>query len=306
MEHLTESLGIVKPNVSPAPMQGFKVVVFKEKKGGNTFFKTIDDENGKALKNNIFTANSYIAHAVNSYPHLSFEKSTEIVLPEQHNHFTLACRIYFQVAEPKLLAVWFKNDPIRIIWEEIKCQFGINIKKSNITIDDVRRRFKKIEDTVLTGESWNSIREIANEYGINIKRVLLNPSLPESALELDIAKDKHSKEMELDKLKLEKGESERFEKRQAKKHEIELKNMEKNSKFEGDVREHASVAVGNLVEQINDPESFKQSAAVIMEVTKKIFPPPVQENDPDFDTLRAQTPIKPQLLNFLGHYTFYA
>jgi hypothetical protein len=85
--------------------------------------------------------------------------------------------------------------------------------------------------------------------------------------------------MELDKLKLEKGESERFEKRQAKKHEIELKNMEKNSKFEGDVREHASVAVGNLVEQINDPESFKQSAAVIMEVTKKIFPPPVQEND---------------------------
>ena len=36
MENLTQLFGVVKPNVSPKPLSGHKVVVFKEKKGAKS------------------------------------------------------------------------------------------------------------------------------------------------------------------------------------------------------------------------------------------------------------------------------
>lgn len=279
MENLTQTLGVVKPNVNPAPIPGYKIVVFKEKRGAKKFHRILNEED-RPVKAPIFSRETYISYAVNTDPTLKFEQSTEVTLPAQHKHFTLGCRAYFRISNPKQLTVRFKEDPVRLIWDEIKNQCTKNIKKSNIKIEDVKFRFREVELKILTPESLGNVKIIAEEYGIDIEKIVLDYILPEGELEVDIERDKHKKEMEIGALKKEKSRAEREEKTEAKEHELELNRMENDTKIRNQISEQFVVAVKQLAEQINNPENFKKSAIVFKEVMEDYFTNPRQLGNP--------------------------
>lgn len=193
MENLTQSLGVVKPGVAPAPQEGYKVVVFEETKGG-TKFKAILNPGDKPLKTTpgwFKSKSRFRAYAVNSDPNLSLDQSIEIVLPARHTHFTLECRIYFKVYNPEQIAVRFEVDPIRCIWDEIKRQFKISSKKLDIRSKKVRFRFNEFKKNDLTNRIVKKIQGISSGFGININKIILDHRLPERELEVDITKEDH-------------------------------------------------------------------------------------------------------------------
>ncbi len=288
MENLTESFGVLKPNVAPVPRQGYRVVIFKEKKDSKTLYKILNEdgkpskgEDGKPIKTGFLSLNrNYVAYAVNANPNLSFDRSSTFMLPTQHKNFTLSCRVYFQVSNPGPLAVRFRDDPLRLIWNEMESQFRVNIKKSKITIDDVKSRFDEIEDIILSEKSLKSIRHIADNYGISIEKIVMHHTLSEGDLELDKAGDKHDVEKALDALNKEKAKAKREEELEAKAHELMLKRMESASEAINKTYEQFPVAVEQLAKNVDNPEKFTKSMDAFMGVVREHFSTPQNLGNP--------------------------
>lgn len=293
MENLTEFFGALKPNVAPVPRQGYKVVIFKVKKDSKILYKILNDDgklatgdDGKPIKTGFLSLNrNYVAYAVNNNPNLSFEKSTTFILPTQHKHFTLSCKIYFQISNPEPLAVRFWDDPIRIIWNEIKSQFRVNIKKSKITIDDVKLHFDEIEHIILSEESKKSIRHIADNYGVSIEKIILHHTLPEEDLALEKEIDNHKFEMAKLDLEREKKKAEREEELEVKNHELTKQKMESATDAICETYGQFSVAVKQLAENKDNADNFKKKVSVFIEVVQEYFSSSQSQKNPRINSI---------------------
>lgn len=192
MDNLTQEYGVVKPGVPPAPMKGYKVVVFEETARGGTNFKTIlepDDSPVKKKKRLFSAAPNYMCCAVSSDNNLNFDLETEIILAAQQQRFRLNCTVYFYVSSPKLMARIFETDPIKRISDEVEKRLKKNALQSKINIRQVQENFYEIREKILPYTTLNRLRDFAGEFGVIIKEVDMTYEIPEKYLRPGMKED---------------------------------------------------------------------------------------------------------------------
>lgn len=290
MENLTQSYGVVIPNVAAAPMEGYNVVVFEEVQGG-TKFKTIIRPMDNPLKKKLTIISptpTYNCFAVSLDINLNFDFSTEIMLNLQYQHFILTCNVYFQVSDPKLLATFFKRDPINRIKEEIKKKIQENILESKIQIEDIQTNFFGSQEKLIPNSTLTFIRNCAKNLGIIIKEINMTYKIPEKYNIPGIKIEDHGlnrlteyidKELKTKKQQDEISNIVHENKKRDLMNEQEIKNTQNQQQIENrkkfdhflwELGSHLSTAIGNVINPIEEPELFKKTIDTILESVEKV------------------------------------
>lgn len=181
MANLTQTNGLVKPDVTPDPMVGYNVVVCKKIRKGMKF-KTILAPGDKPLKNilRIFSGNTgYQCFAVSTDKKRRFEGETKMTLAAQHQYFFLKFTIYYYVTDPKLAVLAFESDPLKRIQEEFTTRIRINVRESKVLLSDVQNYNQIIKSKILPNITLNQLRDFAEELGIIIKEIVFTFDIPE-------------------------------------------------------------------------------------------------------------------------------
>ena len=193
MENLTQTYGVVKPNVAPAPLEGYNVVVFEEVRGGTKYKKVLTPKD-KPLKKKFVIISpqpDYNCFAVSSDTNLSFDFSTEMILANNYQHFILNCTIYYHVSNPESMAIIFKTDPINRIKDEIKKRIQNKILENKIKIEAIQDDFFGLKDKILPDATLNQIREFSREFGVMIKEINMTYKIPEKYLKPNLEKEEY-------------------------------------------------------------------------------------------------------------------
>ena len=308
MGNLTQQTGIVKPGVAPAPLAGYKVVVF-EKLNGGKLFRTILNPGDQPLKkkSHIFSSiKNYYCCAISSDTNLNFDLETDVILAEQQQKFSLKCTIYYYVTSPERMARIYDKDPVALIREEIQKKLKLNILRSKADIQNIQENFYGLKNEILPNHTLNGFRKFAGEYGVMIKDINMTYVLPERYLQPGIRKDnfrlkeetgyiteiEKRRKHEEDKEKMwNKQDLRRIEYKNSiedKEHEHQLKNMDNDQSaknkhheiemgelqygqdFKKQMADQFIRAVGQTVSGIDSPESLTKAVDAGIEVIKKI------------------------------------
>lgn len=194
MENLTLKYSVVKADVPPAPMKGYKVVVFEKTTHGGTTFSTILNPGDSPLKGKnrfLSSAPKYSCCAVSSDNNLNFDLETQMTLVAQQQYFILKCTLYFYISSSKLIARVFESDPIRRIKDELEKRLKKNALQSKIHIQDVQDDFYKIKEKILPYSTLNQLRDFAGEFGVIIKEVDMTYTIPEKYLQAGRKEDNY-------------------------------------------------------------------------------------------------------------------
>lgn len=309
MVNLTLFNGVVKANVPPAPMVGYKVVVLEEVKGG-TKFKEIINPGDDPLKKKfrLFSQEpKFCCIAVKTGIDLSFKLTTELTLAAQHRHFTLNCDVKFSVIDPAGMAEQYKTDPVNKVREELKKKTQQNVLESKITLEEIRADFYNLREEILSGQAENKVNDFARQFGIDIKEIGMTYKIPEKFVAVETKKDDYRLEKELEFIDKEaeekKKEKEKGEighkhdlrkiereleieemKHQDKLQEINLRTEEKKAHYALDVADMESshefkrempkrliAAIDKAVESINNPESLRKASDAAISVINRVF-----------------------------------
>lgn len=228
MENLTQTYGVVKPNMTPAPLEGHKVVVFEETMGGTKLVAILNPgDNPYKRKFHLFSSSpSYSCYAVNSDTKLNFDFTTEMILSAQHQHFILNCAVYYHVSDPGPMALTFKTDPIMRIREEIKKRLQRNILQSKILIEDIRDDFFEQKDKILPSTTLNQLRDFVRAFGVIINEIDMTYKIPEKYLKPDLKKEDYFLEKETDFIEVEKKLKQAEEEKEKLIHQHEIRKIE--------------------------------------------------------------------------------
>lgn len=181
MENLTQSLGVVIADVTPAPLEGYKVVVLQQTKGGTTL-KAILNSSDKSLSTTAgwFTPeSSYRCLAVKSDINLSFSFNFRMTLARRNKYFTLKGTLYYHVVDSGLIALKFHTDPLSRLQEEIRERLQRNILESKITIDYIQTNFYDAQKKILPNATERQLRDFASMYGLVIKEITMTYEVPD-------------------------------------------------------------------------------------------------------------------------------
>lgn len=309
MENLTQKYRVVKADVPPAPMKGYKVVVFEKTTHGGTTFSTILNPGDSPLKGRnrfLSSAPKYSCCAVSSDNNLNFDLETQMTLVAQQQYFILKCTIYYYISSPKLMARIFETDPIRRIKDELEKRLKRNALQSKIHIQDVLDDFFEIKEKILPYSTLNQLRDFAGEFGVIIKEVDMTYTIPEKYLQAGrkeddyflqkktayIDREKKDEALETEKEKLHNRYELRKITREHEKGELSHKNelidiwhtqdvknthhaesMKDVESFHEYRREMPKLlvnAIGNAVGSIDSPESLEKVANASIGVIKKV------------------------------------
>jgi hypothetical protein len=282
MENLTQTYGVVKPNVPSAPMEGYNVVVLEDIRGG-TKFKTILNPGDKPLvkrKGIFYQSPDYGCYAVNLDTNLNFEFSAEMILAALHQHFSLNCTVYYYVSDTKAMALTFRSDPIKRTREEIKRRLQRNILESKIEINDIQDKFYKVKEKILPDTTFNQLLEFSAKFGIIIKEIEMTYKVPEIYLVPDRKREEYNLKKETASIEAE----ERHQEQKVEKdnlihtHKIDemkihhaqrMKDLESVHEFQRKMLDKTVEGIGKTVERINSPESLVKTADAAIEVIKR-------------------------------------
>lgn len=308
MENLTQSLGVVKPNVAPAPLEGYKVVVLDETKGG-TKFKALLNPTDKPLKT---TAGwfkpkpSYRCFAVSTDLNLCFDFNAQITLAAMYQYFTIKGTVYYYIADPGPMALAFQTDPLRRMQDEIRKRVQRNILESRVNIDDIQSKFYHIKDKILPDPVETQIRDFAGEFGMVIREIDMTYEIPDKwvdpgrkkedfyleSVTAFIEEEKKRKKLEEEKDQLhhthdlreiERGNEVKEEVHQGKIQDVKIKQDEKNTyhtvamddvkdshQFRRDLPKRLLTAIDKAIGSINNPEALKKVADASIDVIKRV------------------------------------
>lgn len=283
MENLTQKYGAVKPNVPPSPLEGYRVVVFEKKQRG-TLFKAILNPGDAPIKKEFRFFSEipdYICYAISSDPNLNFCFDMQITLAALYQYFFLTCTVYYYLSSPKPMALAFETDPLLRIQEELKKRLQENVLVSKLQMQDIKEYFFQIKDKILSYPTLNQLRDFAGEFGVIIKEINMTYKIPEKYLVPELEKEdyflKTKTEFIEEKERLKKQRREKEDKN----HTLELngiethhtQNMKDLESFHEYRRQMANMlkeGIGKIVENIDNPESFKKAVDTSIEAVKRV------------------------------------
>lgn len=235
IRNLTLHRGTVKPNVTAAPLAGYKVVVFEKISGGTRFITILNPEDQPLKEKTGFFSphHEYNCYAVSSDTNLNFIFNTTVTLSPQHQQIDLKCTVYYYVSSPKHIVLRIDTDPLKRIQEEIERKLQQNILHTKLNIEHIQNKNYQTKDTILPYPTLNQLREFARDFGIIINDIDMTCTVPPKYLEPEIIREDHllrKKTADVrqdEKNEIHKGNKENLQK----KHELEEDEADHNYKM---------------------------------------------------------------------------
>jgi len=290
MGNLTQEYGAIKPNVPPAPIEGYRVVVFEKKQRG-VQFKAILNSGDQPIKEKSWSFTSspdYKCWAVNTHPDLNFHFDIQMTLANQYQDFTLNCMVYYHISSPRIIAQTFEDDPLQKIQERIAYELKLNVLASTITIQDIREHFFILKDKILPYTTLNQLRDFAGEYGIVIKEINMTYKIPERFLAPDRKIEEYELEkktavIEEDKKRIhqraeideilhggKKKELVNVQDAENTQHQEQMENLKRFHQFQREIADLLREGLGKIIDPIDNPEGFKKAFDVALSALKRV------------------------------------
>ncbi|MGE5342180.1 MAG: hypothetical protein ACM3SY_11955 [Candidatus Omnitrophota bacterium] len=286
MNNKTLTLNVVKINVPPAPLEGYRVVVFEERQGGKAFKAVLNPGDSPVKPKLSFFSSSvnYCCCAVNADCRLNFDFSESMKMGKQIKSFSINGTVYFYVSNPERMAITYETDPVTRIELEIKKRLQQNILERKIEFDSIQSQFHDIKDRILPDNTLNRLRLFSEEFGITIKEITLTHTIPEKYLAPDRKIEDYylRKEAEfVDEAEKRKGQENEKDDQIFKheldemktRHEQKKKNIESFNAFQRKIPELLIDGVVKGMENINGPNSLENMAETTMRIIKNTVNP---------------------------------
>lgn len=254
MENLTQTYGVVKPNVLPIALPGYKVVIFENTTDGTKLIAILNSGDKPFKKKfNLFSPHSkYTCYAVASDCKLNFDFNADMMLSHQHQTFTLNCSVYYHVSDPGAMTLAFNTDPISRIRDEIKKRLQINILQSKIRIEEIRDSFYALKDKILPNATLNQLHDFVRAFGIIINQIDMSYKIPEKFLKPDLKKEDYYLEKETEFIEAdEKRKKAEEEEKEKLRHQHALRKIEHEHEKEELIHKHDLQTLSNEQDKLD-------------------------------------------------------
>jgi len=259
VENLTFTHRLLK-ETSPDPQTEYTVVVLESSGNGGTNFSYKIAPGQPAPKQPWLRwpwnkLPRYFAFAVAAAPSLRIPFVTDVTMDDQIHKLTLTIDFVFEIGRPELLVRRRNDDPLRRIRDEAVAVFEREI--AVVLWDDIVHDFRRVERNIVD-DVIGSLRELADDYGLNIHNIRLSRRISEEDERIAAEKRKIAHRVSINEIRYTDQEGRL-------KDELDIDRMEGRSTLAAFQRsldfassgvEVATIALKNVANSMHDPKDL--------------------------------------------------